>query len=233
MAFTTFVASPFNEGAPFVLNSGGVTLATGFRVCMGDGTASPLFISTTGIGVVNGSNFRTVMTTLATANRQVNLRDADGDIQPEITAVLAADATNSTVTPTAVSGFEVPVAAGSTYDFEILCIVQSAATTTGVRLMLDGPTAQTSFVSYEIEHATGTTLTVSNQRRQLLSAFGTEILQLDSPVAATPFIQRIRGVLKTTGSTPAVPVSLKLSSEVAASTVTLMAGSVMRFRKIA
>jgi hypothetical protein len=199
---------------------------------MGDGTASPLFISTTGIGVVNGSNFRTLFTTGATAHRTVNFRDASGDVWPEMVAVLAADSTNSTVTAATVAAWEITLEASTLYEFEILAVCKSAATTTGVRLTLDGPTAQTDFVVWEIEQMTGTTLTTGNVRKQMVSAFGTEVAQADSPVANAPFIQRIKGVVKTTGSTPAVPVTMKLNSEVGSSQVTLMAGSTMRFRKI-
>jgi hypothetical protein len=216
----------------WLLQSGGESLATGFRVALGNGTESLLWVDDTGIGVVNGGGFRTVIRGLATANRVVELADAGGVVFPELTATLGTDATNSTTTPAAVSGWTVALAALGIYEFEMLLVCESAATGTGVQVQLTGPSGEITWITYTVEQPTTTTLTTSNMRRQNLSALGTVFAATDFPAANVPTLLRVKGMVRVGASAPASAMGVSFNSEVGASQVTVKAGSFMRFRKV-
>ncbi|MBK1884096.1 hypothetical protein JIN85_16875 [Luteolibacter pohnpeiensis] len=231
MAFTTFQNTPFSEGAPFVLNSGGITLAVGFNVTMGDGTATPLRLTANGVGVTNGGGYTTETRTLATADRVIEYADGSGKLFPVLSASLATDYSNDTVTAEAVPSFSVAVEAGALYEIDALMILQTALATTGVQISLEGPSAQTSYLSAEVEYFTNSAAGTDGITTQLITAFATTVA-MNNAATTLPFTMRIRGVLKLTGSTPASPVSLTIKSEVGGSEVTIKAGSLLRFVKI-
>ena len=221
------VGSPDNSYT-WYLQSGGTSLATGFAVALGNCTETPLFLDANGIGFRNAAGFTSSFRCpTATANQTVTIHytGGTGEVFPELHALLAADASNSTVTPATVSGFSVTLAASSLYEFEAIFLVRSALTTTSPRFVLNGPSSETDFVSYEIEG-----LGASNAQYQ---AWGSSINNAaNAPAADTTYLIRVRGACKTTGSTPTSAVTVQLFSEVGGSAVTLKAGSSMRFRKI-
>lgn len=226
------IGAPDNAFA-WYLQSGGGTLAAGFPVALGNGTETQLWLNEDGIGVRSSGGFVTLIESLASATRACQLANAAGVIQPALQAVLSADEANSTVTVAAVAGLSLAVEADSLYEIDCVLLVKSAATTTGVQVRLTGPTAQTSFVCYEMDHTIGTTLAVSNKVRQLCTAFDVNMANTTAPAANTVFPMRITGFLKTTGTTPATNVGISFQSEVAASAVTIVAGSVLRLKRIA
>jgi hypothetical protein len=225
------IGAPDN-GFTWYLQTGGVSLATGFPVATGNGTETPLWLDADGIGVRSSGGFVSKIKSLATATRACELADAAGVIQPAQQARLAADAVNSTTTPATVADLALTLEASSLYEIEGVLLAKSAATATGVQLRLTGPAAQTDFVAYEVGHNTTATLGTGNFRRQLLNAFDTNLANADAPTANTVFPIYIRGFLKTTGTTPASGLGLQFNSEVGASAVTLAAGSFLRIKRI-
>ena len=218
-------------GAPdnsfnWYLHTGGIALATGFAVATGNGTETALWLDSAGIGVRNPGGFVSKISTLAGSTRNVELANASGKLFPALTATLAAEASNSTTTPAAVSGFEVPLEASGQYEFELVLLVKSSVAATAPRFAIQGPTAQTTWVSYYADNASGYASAFAAE------AWGTAYSNTATgPTANTPYFIIIRGACKMAASAPAVPVSLQLYAEAAAATVYLMAGSTMKFHK--
>lgn len=230
---TKSVGAPDNA-YQWYLHSSGQTLASGLQVALGDGTGTGLFIGTFTIGVC-GQYGTSVLGTNATSTRPVNLANGTGNLFPALTATLATDTSNSTVTLTTVSGFAVTLEASATYEFELFLVFKSAATTTSPQFRINGPTSQTNYVWFEITGPpTVTTLATSLTRASLQgTAWGVSYLNAtDLPAANTPMLFRVRGICSTTSTTPAANVTLDIASEVASSAITLLAGSTMLFRKL-
>jgi hypothetical protein len=203
------IGAPDNAFA-WYLQSGGGTLAAGFPVALGNGTETPLWIDENGIGEVAPTGF----------------------IRRITEKVLATDVSNSTVTAAAVSALEIALVASAVYDFEALLLCKSAATTTGVQVRVTGPSAQTDFVCYDMTQVITNTLLTTNTRRQYFTAFDQNMANLDAPAATSLFPVFVRGVIKTTASAPATPLGISFQSEVAASAVTIAAGSILRIKRI-
>jgi hypothetical protein len=221
--------APDNTFAWYLQTSGG-TLASGFRVADGLGNDTPLWLKTGEVGVVNAGGFRTVTQTAATQTRTVTWADASGTVEPALLSVLAADATSTSVT-LADTGLSLAVEADGVYEIDAILMVTSAATTTGVVLGLSGPA--TTWVGFEMSHATATGPAVDNVRTVLFATLGSSMANVDAPAANTTFPVRIRGMLKVSGTTPASNVRIRLATEVAASSVAIKAGSYLRLRRMA
>jgi len=204
---------------------GAQTLSSGGVMGLGDGTESLLYLDDAGIGIKNAGGELSTLRTLATTTRAVNLADAGGELFPAEIARLSSDSTNSTVTPTAVSSWGVSLESDALYEFEILLLLESAGATISPKWDLTGPSAQTSWIYYRTEGQAVTAAEFTS-----FGASGTNAV--NPPGAATPYAVKIRGVLKTTGTTPASDVGLDLYSELGGTAVTLKAGSLMAFRKI-
>jgi hypothetical protein len=208
------------------------TIGSGYQLQDGEGTSLPLYFGPEGVGFVNGGGFISSVSTLATSNRTLTFSDASGRISPELYALLAADVTNSTTTPSAVGSFGVTLEASAQYEFDIVIRAQSAATTTGLQFQLTGPSSQTDWIVYDIEYMSGITLASNNIVRQTLNTFATNITATAAPAANTDFMIRIRGMMKTNSTTPAADIGISFQSEIGASQVTIKSGSSIRFRKI-
>jgi hypothetical protein len=216
---------PPDNAFQWYLHSGGSSLAAGYTATLGNGDDTPLWLDSAGIGTKNVGGFVTKIRSAATADRIATFTDAEGEVFVDLVSRLAADATNSTVTPAAVADFGVNLAASSIYEFEIDLILESVITTTSPRWTLTGPTSETTYVYYE---NTGAAATATQ-----FTAWGTAGANaVNAPANNTPYLVKIRGVVKTTSTTPATPVGISIFSEVASSQITLKAGSIMMFRKI-
>ncbi|MEI6654057.1 MAG: hypothetical protein WCP45_04760 [Verrucomicrobiota bacterium] len=226
LSLATKTVGPPDNSYTWYLHSSGVALATGFSVSLGDGTATKLWIDSNGIGFLNAGGYTTSFRCPgATANQTLTFHYAPGEVYPELVAVLAADSVNSTTTAATVAAFSVTLEASALYEFELVLVFKSAATTTSPRFTLNGPTAQTDFVTYEVL-GNGAT----NAQYTAWGTAGTNTV--NAPGIATAYACRLRGICKTTSSTPASAVSLDIFSEVGASAITLCIGSYMRFRKL-
>jgi hypothetical protein len=211
-----------DESFKWYLHNSGEALATGFPVCLGDGTETPLWLDEDGVGFRNSGGFTTSFRCEdATADQElvIHYTAGAGKLYPEIIAVLAADLANSTVTAAAVTGFTAAVVANGLYEFEMLLVFKSALTTTSPRFRVTGPSAQTTWVTYRVEAASNV-------------ATADFIPTSGPPTADTPYVYRVKGMAKFSGSTPATPIGLDIWSEVATSEIRLMAGSVMKLRKL-
>lgn len=222
-----------SEFYTWLLHTSGEDLATGIRLGLGNGSALPIGVISSGLLLYSPANERTVIASQATKERPVSLTDAHGVMRPRLFSKLTGNVTNNTVTPQAVPGFGVTLEVDSMYDFRMRLFVRSAATATGVQLQLSGPTSQISDLAYYVEQTINTTLATNNVRRQQYNALATNFAAGDAPAANTTFIIEVEGYLVTDAATPpASDMGLMLTSEVAASTVTLMKGSWMEFVRI-
>lgn len=227
------VGPPHNTFEWYLHSSGG-TLAAGFPVSLGNGDETPLFLDADGIGTRNAGGFKSMFRTAATADREINLPDGDVTLYPELLALLGADAANSTTSAAAVADFSVPLEAGGLYEFEMLLLFKSAATGTSPRFSVEGP-AETSWVYYDVitPPASSGVTSLSGNGTQAMAAWGTDFANSTTmPAANTPVLFRVKGMALMSGSAPVLPVSLEIWSEVGASAITLMANSLMRFRKL-
>lgn len=177
---------------------------------------------TASIGAVN----KTTLATLATAARAVSFPDADGTVvlqapgQVFLTsyvAKLAADFSNSTVTPAAVPFPAITLPPGY-YELKAFLILRSAATGTGARYSL--PVAGWQLVNT----LNGVAITAANQ----LATYASSATASPTP-ALTDFTEEktLRFLLTAAGT-----FQPTLNSEIAASQVTMVAGSVVTFTKL-
>lgn len=234
MAFTTFLNTPFNEGAPYALCSPGAALATGFRVTMGNGGGTALHLSDQAVGIFAPSGQMTRITSQATVQRDVWFRDSAGALEPAFIAVLAADATRTSETLSAVAAFMAGLQANTTYEIDATLVLTSAATGTAPKIQLTGPGAM-SFIAAEFEQLVSATPGTGNNFRGMSGSSGFSFVfqPSGSPVSgAVTFIVKIRGMIRTSGTVSA-GLGISLATSVASSTITLKAGSVLRARKVA
>lgn len=235
LAYKT-VGAPDNAFAWYLHTSGG-TLAGGVTVGMGDGTDTPLFMDTDGIGWRTATGFLNRLRCAATANQDIvfHYTAGQGRVFPELVAVLANDASNSTVTASAVPSFGVSLAASTVYEFELILLFRTALAATAPRFRLNGPSGQTAVIAYRIQSA-ATTAALTNpgtETTQMMTAWGSDFLPTASlPVADVVYPYFVKGIIRTTGTAPTQAVGLEIWSETAASAITLAAGSVMKFRKL-
>jgi hypothetical protein len=148
-----------------ILHCGTGSLAgEGFVVRLGDGTATPLTISSAGISTTNvvattslttpllsattslttplakigtGSAI-TNLTSAATVGRTITLADADGMIYPVVAKRVTSDVINTTTTFSELSALNFTPVAGKTYLVELYLICSTAATTTGICFYAEG-----------------------------------------------------------------------------------------------
>lgn len=223
------------SGGTASTNTGMAALTLGFQVALGDGAETPLYLDSAGIGVRNPAGAVSKIASLATTNRAVKLADSPGTLFPAATAILAADQSNSTVTPAAVPGFQVDLEASGLYEFELMLLFKSAAATTGARFRINGPVDQTTWVTYLAiaPLSTNAITNLGSQQSQEFYAWAQDFLAgANVPAADTVYVSRVRGMCRISSTAPTLPVSLHIWSEVAASNITLMAGSQIRFHKI-
>lgn len=212
-----------------LLQSGGASLGSGIRVEMGEGTPTGLYITATTIGIHNGAALTTI-SSAATGTRALTIQDTAGNIAVEEIRRLTSDATNSTVTPTDVPNFQFTPIASGVYSFVIDLWVQSAATTTGIRIDVTGP-AQATLLGYLVQHQTASRTALASASGGA-GAFPINYQPTDAAVASGNIPLRITGTYTVTG-TPSGPIGISLYSEVAASTVTIKANSFAIHKRIA
>lgn len=205
-----------------LLHIGAGSLAAKSPIRLGDGTPTKLGLSANGVMVGDVE-----LIPMGSTARQQKLQDVDGVLHPTLRARLtgATNASNSTVTAASVglTWEDSDDLLAGTYAIRASIICKSAATTTGVRLRLDGPSGQTStFVGVWAQGIT----TLTN-----VAAWATGFEPTSAPVAATPFLQTFEGFVTLSADALSVP-TLMLYSEVAASNVEVLPGSFVEFTKI-
>lgn len=210
---------------PQLIHVGTGTLAAPFSPRAGDGTLLPFTIRPTGLGAATIRVGNTDLTQPGGTERAVRLADADGSILPEWLATVAANATNNTVTPAALTlawhGLaSAPTLPAGSYELTAKILCRSAATTTGVQLTLTGPATTTC----------ATLWTVAGIYPTHVAGFPAAFAPTAAPVAAVPFITRLdcAFVMAASGAAP----GLSLNSEVASSMAEVLAGTVLSIRKV-
>lgn len=136
-----------------------------------------------------------------------------------------ADHANSTVTATDIPGLGFTPVANSLYVIEGLVPVQTAITTTGVQLILAGPTTGITWSAVTIH-----TPTASNADTPFHGA-----LNAAAPMTAgltAVAMARVKAMVQVGASPGAGNIRLQLRSEIAASAVTVRAGAFLRYRTI-
>lgn len=190
------------------IGTGSASVAT---VRTGTGTATALeFVS--GGAKINGTFEATSHATLGGNLTVTGSITAKG---VPVLLSLTADVDAPTNTNVAITGFDFTPVAGASYAIEMHLIARSAATGTGVRI------ANTSGVGTLVLAEAGSSFGMDGT--------GTTYAPTSAPVATTNFGIALRGIF--TASTSA-PLSFALLSEVAASQVTLKAGSILKITRI-
>jgi hypothetical protein len=128
---------------------------------------------------------------------------------------LTADVTASTTTEVAISTFDFVPVSGAVYQVEMDVIAYAAATTTGVRIINTG--------------GAGTLLMVDPGSQYLISATGGAYAPTSSPIATANYGIRLAGIFAPSST---ATLSFSVYSEVAASAVTLKAGSILKITRI-
>jgi hypothetical protein len=139
------------------------------------------------------------------------------------------DYTNSTTTLSNVTGLAFEAAANGVYQVDVIGVMQSAATTTGMGLAFDIPSAGS--VVGMIWHPTSGTALGSALQRADAAIIGTGTAGVDAATSDVPF----RGSwIIVNGSTPGT-VQLQARSEIAASQITIRGSNrtMMRVRRMA
>lgn len=210
MAANSLTGSPPSSTYAQLLHIGTGTAGVA-TIRTGDGTATALSLVSGGVQVTGTLNVTTNLTVGGTLN-----------VTGQITALgvpvfkrLTADVTASTTTQVAISSFDFVPVSGAVYQIEMLLIGYAAATTTGLRLINTG--------------GAGSLILAAPDSGFSLDAIGGAYAPTSSPIATSNFGIHLAGVFapSTTGT-----LSFSLYSEVAASAVTLKAGSILKITRI-
>lgn len=152
---------------------------------------------------------------------------ASGGSDPWTYAKLASDFTTSSSTAVDVTGLSFTPAANKSYEFEGLLRTRTATATVGPRPGLAWPTGTTDGVAGidMTSSATARLLVNGNPGAALLAAVG------GLPNTTSSYPAWISGNV-TMGASPSGSVKVQLASETAGTTVTIRAGSYIRYREI-
>lgn len=153
----------------------------------------------------------------------INL-DVDTDVWTTVSA--PATFTSNVTTAADIPGLAFTPEANKNYEVEALLLIRSTATTTGVRIGWNPPTGlNDGGVNIDVP-VSAASRTFSNAGGAASQANGTSM-----PVVNVSYLSTVKGFLRV-GPTPSGDFTLTLSSEVAASDVSVRAGSILRFREI-
>lgn len=150
----------------------------------------------------------------------------EGNTVPFI--ALAADVTNnnsSANTIADVTALEFPVASGSVYWFRFVIFYTAAATTTGSRWSINGPT--TTFLTYRSSYSLTTTTETLNA---VVTAYDTPASCNATSAATAGNVAVIEGYIKPSA---AGTVIARFASEVSSSAIVAKAGSHVQYRTVA
>lgn len=148
-----------------------------------------------------------------------------GGSDPWIYAVLASDFTTTSGTAVDVTGLAFTPSANTKYEFEAMLMTRTATATVGPRPGLAWPTGMTDGVARikQTSSATAELTTNGNISAALLCAVG----GLPNTTQSHP--ANIKGIV-VAGATPSGTVKVQLASETAGTTVTIKAGSFIKYR---
>ena len=145
----------------------------------------------------------------------------------EIITVLGSTQTTTSATLVDCTGLLLPVDANSNYQVEGFILFQSAVTTNGIWLSVNGPTIGSGVVAINFNIPSSAT---ANQGRNIIAYDGGSATT-DVPAANTTYFALMNGIY-ITGAT-AGNLQFRFASEGAGTTVRIMQGSSIRLRKVA
>jgi hypothetical protein len=174
---------------------------------------------------ISGTSYEVVKITLQPGD-SLEYKEGVGYVYvttPKLDAKLrvAADVANSTTSAADITGLTCPVKSGKHYNFEARLMVLSAATGTGVQLSVNGPT-MTNFrvTAHQVVTGSATAAAVSAPVADITTVDGVIITQTTGPANVVPM--DVFGWLNPSADGT---FAMRLRSEVAASAVTVKAGS--------
>ena len=180
--------------------------------------------------LVSGSNIKTINGSSILGGGDLVVSVGGGSSSVIYTQV--SNQTFTVVTPEGVTNLVAPLLANSTYLVECFVTFQSAATTTGAGIGFTSPTGSSNQLEVRVPI---TTTAVATQLRKIFpSATETitgEVLGTGVTAINSPHTARINGII-TTGAT-AGNFQVRCRTEVANSTITVLAGSRLVITKIA
>ena len=234
---------PISAAFARYLQNAGTSLATGFLVEFGDGTQTGLWLDSNGVGFKNNGYVTSFRCAAAAAQTLTfNYTASQGMVYPEMIRVLSTSGTINTTGPWSTTNYDAnfkidasALAVSSVYEFEMILLFGTAATTTSPQITVTGP-AETTFVHYEctgpmtVLTAASTTGTRSTQQ---FTAFGTLFDNVQVMPSTTGYFPvKVKGIFKTSASAATSALSVSINSEVVGSSVTLLAGSIIKCRKL-
>lgn len=148
-----------------------------------------------------------------------------GGSDPWTYATLAVDFTTTSATAVDVTGLAFTPAANTKYEFEAALMTRTATTTVGPRPGLAWPTGMTDGVARikQTSSSTAELTTNGNIAAAMLCAVG------GLPTTTGSFPANIKGMV-VAGASPGGTVKVQLASETAGTTVTIKAGSFIKYR---
>lgn len=218
-----------------------LTAGTGISISNGDGIGGNPVITATGVsaglaepagnGVVVRTATNTTVNRTITAGSGITVTNGDGvSGNPTITAtggggsgwamsIAPADVTNADATANTladITGLSFPVVAGEVYEFRALIRYDAAATTTGARFVLNGPTL-TKLSMRSLWSLTATGLTIN-----------AAVNDYNQPTGASASSQSIGNVAELIGQIECSAngtVQVRFASEVSSSAIVVLKGS--------
>jgi hypothetical protein len=128
---------------------------------------------------------------------------------------MTADVTAATTTEVALSELTFTPVSGAVYEVELALAATSVATTTGVQIVNTG--------------GAGTLILVESPTAFAITAPGGTYAATSSPVITTPFGILLKGIFAPSST---APLTFTVKSEVAASSVSVKAGSFLKITRI-
>lgn len=204
---------------PWLIHTGGGVLATGYRLQNGAGVETPLYLHEDGVGLVNAGGFRANLRHSFTAHQTVTLKKDPGE------AILTANQSNSTTTTAVVPSFSIPLEVDKRYRLQGWIICQHNNTGRGVQMALTGPAASLSMMHVEMSHLNSNSLATGSRVIHRLDAFAEYYLAVNCPLADSPYLTWIDGLIFTNGVTPASGLGMEYKSSTATHAAQILAGS--------
>jgi hypothetical protein len=214
------------------------SLVTGFTFRTGAGTAMPFGMQEDGPLIIGPDGFHHQLVSAASANRVVNLADSPGTLYPidpsfrPILSVAPTDVNNTSNVTWIDSGISIQALESSTYEFYGIILAQASTTGTGVRLRFTGPADSTSIVAGTWNQMTNNSLG-TNFTGKLVTELNEELANSGSPLANITFPIFFRGIVKTNSTPPASTFGVWMRSGTNGNNVKTIAGSYLRFQRIA
>lgn len=222
----TSIAASSSLSSATLATSGNATIGGTLGVT---GATSLSSLNTSGNATVGGTLGVTGTTSLSTLTTSGNAT-IGGNLTVTGTATIGGQAvrgstylvngttiTNSTTTQTAMSDLDFTPVAGARYEVEMVLLVQSAATTTGVQIEL----YQGSASSVALFDCANRTIGIT--------AVGGSLSYLDAPAVNTTFALHVRGIIQVNLATT---LRFGVKSEVAGSQVQVLANSFIKYTRI-